>query len=75
MKRDRSFTGSVSWETWSRNFSSAALIAPLPFWVYRCDVFAATRSRARSVCSCARACALFAASFEPVHCGRGWEAA
>lgn len=67
MKRDRSFTGSVSWETWSRNGSSAALIGPLPFWLDPWEVFAATRSRARSVCSCARARALFAASFEPVH--------
>ena len=53
----------------------AALIGPLPCCVYPCTVLAATRSRARSRCSCARASARFAATFEPVHSGRGCDVA
>src|SRR3954451_10068840 len=72
MKRDRSLTASVSCATCSMNGVSASLIAALPCCVYRCNVAAAARRRARSWFSCDRARARFAATFEPAHPARDW---
>src|SRR3954454_19101890 len=72
MKRDRSLTGRVSCATCSMNGVSASLIAALPCCVYRCNVAAAARRRARSWFSCDRARARFAATFEPAHPARDW---
>src|SRR3954464_13667386 len=72
MKRDRSLTARVSCATCSMNGVSASLIAALPCCVYRCNVAAAARRRARSWFSCDRARARFAATFEPAHPARDW---